>query len=71
MNEGKRLYNCPYVNPAILTPTVMQNHISLRPNPSVVSYLKNFQIAQVNFKLFMEEEERIARRRRKKQKSMQ
>lgn len=42
----------------------MVNNISLRPNPVTVSYLNHFQVAQINFNLFIREE-RILKRRRK------
>ena len=40
----------------------MQNHISLRPNPVVTSYLKHFQIAQVNLSLFLKEQPQLKKR---------
>ena len=42
----------------------MQNYMSLRPNPTVTSYLKHFQTAQMNLNLF-KEEERVTKRRRR------
>jgi hypothetical protein len=41
----------------------MQNHISLRPNPAVTSYLEHFQVAQVNLNLFLQEEKPQKRRK--------
>lgn len=42
----------------------MENNISLHPNPVTISYLQHFQIAQLNFNLFIKEE-RWQKRRRK------
>jgi hypothetical protein len=43
----------------------MTNNISLQPNPVTVSYVKQFQVAQFNFHLYIEEE----RQRKKKHKA--
>jgi hypothetical protein len=42
----------------------MVNNISLRPNPAILSYFKQFQVAQFNLHLFIEEE-RLQKRKRK------
>jgi hypothetical protein len=42
----------------------MENNISLRPNPAILSYFKQFQVAQFNFHLYIKEEQ-IQKRKRK------
>ncbi|HEY0744165.1 MAG TPA: hypothetical protein VGD40_22015 [Chryseosolibacter sp.] len=42
----------------------MENHITLRPHPSTLSYLKHFQVAQRNLNLFIQEQ-RLSKRKRK------
>jgi hypothetical protein len=42
----------------------MENTISLRPNPTILSYFKQFQVARSNFQLY-QEEERLQKRKHK------
>jgi len=42
----------------------MENNISLRPNPATISYLRHFQVAQLNLNLFIRDE-RLLKRKRK------
>ncbi|HEY0656714.1 MAG TPA: hypothetical protein VGD65_26450 [Chryseosolibacter sp.] len=42
----------------------MENHISLRPHPSTLSYLRHFQVAQRNLNLFIQEQ-RLSKRKRR------
>ena len=42
----------------------MENNIELRPNPVTISYLRQFQMAQLNLNLFISEE-RLQKRKRK------
>lgn len=42
----------------------MVNNISLRPTPATLSYFKQFQVAQFNLHLYLEEE-RLQKQKRK------
>jgi hypothetical protein len=44
----------------------MENNISLRPNPAIISYLTHFQVAQLNLNLFIREERLLKRRKKNK-----
>jgi hypothetical protein len=44
----------------------MENNISLRPNPAIISYLTHFQVAQINHNLFIREERMLKRKRKNK-----
>ena len=42
----------------------MVNNISLRPHPTTLSYFKQFQVAQFNLHLYIEEEKNQKRKRK-------
>lgn len=49
-HEGMSVFKCPVIT------EVMENHIKLTSGLHTNSYLRQFQVAQLNFYLFLQEE---------------
>ncbi len=56
---------CPYLS-VLLIIEVMENHIKLTSGFHTNSYLRQFQVAQLNFYLFLQEEKMNKRKYRLK-----